>query len=552
MLYILFMMKMDPEICYRAVASRDARFDGRFFTGVASTGVYCRPVCPSRTPKRENARFFRTAAEAEGAGFRPCLRCRPETAPGSPAWSGTRVTISQALRLLSAGYLDEHSVEELAARLGMGARHLRRLFDRHLGASPVRMAMIRRVHFARGLLADSRLPIGEVAFASGFGSLRQFNDLFRRLYRQSPLDYRRQVRADSDPGPSAPPAPSGDWLEFRLRYRPPYPWQTVLGYLERRATPGVEAVREGTYRRSITVGGEPAGSGSPPAAPGADRARKRGAAAGVIEVLPLDGENGLRLRVRLGVSRGLIQVVERVGRLFDLQVDPAEIAGHLRRDRWLAERVDALPGLRVPGCWDGFELAVRAVLGQQVSVPAATRAMGELAARFGEPFPESGIEGIDRLFPTAGRLADVDPAGLPLPGVRARALVLLAREVHDGRIRLDGTMDGEQVRERLTAIPGIGDWTAQYIIMRALGEPDAFPAADLGLLKAAAGLCGDGPARPADLQRRAEAWRPWRAYAAMALWHFAAHFPAAETGTPAGRPVDRRGAPAAPPVKRAG
>ena len=486
------MSDLDAERCYRAVASRDARFDGRFFTGVTTTGIYCRPVCPSRTPRRENARFFRSAAEAEGEGFRPCLRCRPETAPGSPAWKGTRTSIAQALRLVSAGYLDGHSVDELSGRLGMGPRHLRRLFHRHLGATPVHVAQVRRLHFARSLLADTALPVSEVAFASGFGSLRQFNDLFHRVYGLAPTGLRRSV-----------PAAAGraGTLDLRLRYRPPYPWESVLGFLARRAVPGVEEVRDGVYRRAVAVGGT----------------------AGLIEVAPLEGEHVLRLRVIAPVSRELIRVVERVRRLFDLDSDPDEIGRHLGADARLAPLLSQLPGVRVPGAWDGFELAVRAVVGQQVSVAAATRFMGGLAERYGEPLAAAAAAGGNpagspgRLFPTPARLAAAVPGELRLPGQRARALLGLARAVRDGEIVLDGSVDVELVRRRLTAIPGIGEWTAQYIAMRALADPDAFPAADLGLLKAAAW----GGERPGavELLRQAEAWRPWRAYAAMLLWN---------------------------------
>ncbi len=486
------MSDLDTERCYRAVVSRDARFDGRFFTGVTSTGIYCRPVCPSRTPRRENTRFFRSAAEAEGEGFRPCLRCRPETAPGSPAWRGTRSTISQSLRLVAAGYLDGHSVEELAGRLGMGPRHLRRLFHLHLGTTPVHVAQVRRLHFARGLLTDSTLPVAEVAFASGFGSLRQFNELFLRAYGQPPAAFRGAARTTG----GADGSTVGGWLELRLRYRPPYPWQAVLGYLARRAVPGVEEVRDGAYRRSIAVDGS----------------------AGMIEVRPLDGEHGLLLRVSSPVSRGLIRTVERVRRLFDLDADPEEIGAHLGQDPRLSGFLAGLPGVRVPGAWDGFELAVRAVVGQQVSVAAATRLMGGLAARYGEPFPGiGGLGAIERLFPTPERLAGADPADLRTPRARARALLRLAQEVRDGEIVLDGSADAELVKERLKTIPGIGEWTAEYVAMRALGDPDAFPAADLGLLRAAA-VEGERLS-PSALLRWAEAWRPWRAYAAMALWN---------------------------------
>ncbi len=477
-------MVIDDEVCYRAVASRDARFDGRFFTGVTSTGIYCRPVCPSRTPRRENTRFFRCAAEAEAAGFRPCLRCRPETAPGSPAWSGTRATVSQALKLISAGYLDAHGVDELAGRLGMGDRHLRRLFLLHLGVTPVQVAQTRRIHFARSLLADSGLPVAEVAFASGFGSLRRFNALFRGAYAQTPTEVRGTV--------SGPRKASGSPLELRLRFRPPYAWQAIIGFLAPRAIPGVEAVSDGVYRRSIRADGS----------------------AGTIEVSLADSGDCLLLRVFSPPSRGLITVVERVKRLFDLAADPQEIDAVLGGDEALAPLVAGEPGLRVPGAWDGFELAVRAIVGQQVSVASATTASGAIAARFGEPVA-APPGGITHVFPTAARLAEADPADLRLPRARAAAIVHLARAVASGELRFEPYADLEQAVARLTDLPGIGEWTAQYIAMRALGEPDAFPATDLGLAAAGRSM---GAATPARLLERAEAWRPWRAYAAMHLW----------------------------------
>ena len=479
-------MLLTDDVCYLAVASRDARFDGRFFTGVTTTGIYCRPVCPSRTPRREHTRFFRCAAEAESAGFRPCLRCRPETAPGSPAWTGTRATVSQALRLLSAGYLDEHRVDELAGRLGMGDRHLRRLFLRHLGVTPVQVAQTRRIHFARSLLADSGLAISDVAFASGFGSLRRFNALFRKLYQQSPTALREKLTA------STPKAESP--LELRLRFRPPYAWQAMLRFLAPRATPGVEAVSGGVYRRSVVVDG----------------------AQGLIEVTLADSGDCLLLRLFSSGSRGLIHVVDRARRLFDLSADPAEINAVLGRDEPMAALVRAEPGLRVPGAWDGFELAVRAILGQQVSVAAATGSAGLLAERYGEPLAEPA-RGLTRLFPSAARLAEADPADLRLPRTRANAVVHLARAVASGELRFEPYGDLDQAVARLTALPGVGEWTAQYVAMRALGEPDAFPASDLGLLRAAGRWMR--LATPASLEAKAEEWRPWRSYAAMHLWH---------------------------------
>ena len=486
-------MTLDHEICYRAVASRDTRFDGQFFTGIATTGVYCRPVCPSRTPKRENARFFRCAAEAEQAGYRPCLRCRPETSPGSPAWAGTRASVSKALRFISTGYLDDHSVDELADRLGLGGRHLRRLFSRHLGASPLHVAQTRRLHFARRLLTGSRIPVSEVAFASGFGSLRQFNDLFHRVYRQPPMELRNRR-----PGPVglSEVEQTGAGFEFKLFYRPPFPWPAAAGFLEPRATPGVECVQGDRYRRSVRAGGS----------------------VGLVEVEPALSDGCLLLRIRVPVARGLIRVVDRVRGMFDLAADPAVIGGHLRQDRWLAPLVGAVPGLRVPGAWDAFELAVRAIVGQQISVKAATRATGLLVERFGQLIAAPESAGITHIFPTAQSLAAADVSDFRMPAARAEAIVGLARAVCEGRLSLERRASLDDAVDGLTALRGIGDWTAHYIAMRGLGEPDAFPASDLGLLGAAAVL-GRSALTASALRDRAESWRPWRAYAAMYLWN---------------------------------
>ncbi len=366
----------------------------------------------------------------------------------------------------------------------MGDRHLRRLFLLHLGVTPVQVAQTRRIHFARSLLADSGLPVAEVAFASGFGSLRRFNALFHAAYAQTPTEIRRTVSAP----PRAPESP----LELRLRFRPPYAWQAMIRFLAPRAIPGVESVTDGVYRRSIRADG----------------------VSGTIEVTLAGSGDCLLLRVFSPPSRGLIQVVERVKRLFDLAADPEEIDGTLGSDEALGPLVADEPGLRVPGAWDGFELAVRAIVGQQVSVASATTTAGRIAAEFGEPLaaPRGGIT---RVFPTAARLAEADPADLRLPRARAAAIVHLARAVASGKLRFDPYADLEQAVSRLRELPGVGEWTAQYIAMRALGEPDAFPATDLGLVAAGRSM---GVATPARLLERAEAWRPWRAYAAMHLW----------------------------------
>ena len=484
-------MELDQEACYRALQTRDARFDGRFFTGVLSTGVYCRPICPVSPPKRENCVFLPCAAAAQEAGFRPCLRCRPEASPGTPAWLGTSATVSRALRLISEGALDGGRVEDLAARLGVGERHLRRLFARHLGASPVSVAQTRRVLFAKKLINETQLPMAQVALASGFASIRRFNDALRKTYRRAPVELRRSS-AGRENGAS-----SSD-LTLRLPFRPPLEWSALMRFMVVRATPGVEAASPECYRRSVRIDG----------------------VQGIVEVRPVPGENHLVARIALCDATALIQVAERLRRIFDLGADPEEIAAHLRKDRRLRAALKALPGLRIPGAWDGFELAVRAILGQQVSVRAATTLAGRVAEAYGEPLEIDGVEleagDLRLLFPRPEALADADLGKLGLPRSRAGAIASLATAVAKGDLVLDSSRGLDQTIRKLARLPGIGEWTAQYIAMRALGEPDAFPAADLGLRRA----LGDasGPLTEARLTKAAEAWRPWRAYAAMALW----------------------------------
>ncbi len=482
-------MTLDPDICYRAVASRDARFDGRFFTAVTTTGIYCRPVCPARTPGRGNVSFYSCAAAAEEAGFRPCRRCRPETAPGSPAWIGAPVTVRRALRLIDAGALDGRGadVATLAARLGIGDRHLRRLFADHLGASPLAVAQTRRAHFARLLVDQTDLPLTRIALASGYGSVRRFNAALRATFGAPPSALRRSSGA----------AETGV-LTLCLPYRPPLAWAALLAFLRERAIPGVESVDATTYRRAV----------------------RAGAAAGVIAIRPAARAAHLELRAPVALAPALADLVLRTRRLCDLDADPAAIDRDLRRDPLLAPRVRARPGLRVPGAWNRFELAVRAVLGQQVSVAAARTLAGRLAATLGEPLPNAPTGGPTRLFPTPAALAQADLTRLGLTGARAATLVRLATEVRDGRLDLDDAADPDDLRARLESLPGIGPWTAQYVALRALGDPDAFPAGDLGVRRAlAAG--DDRPATAAAAQARAEAWRPWRAYATLHLWQSA-------------------------------
>ena len=477
---------LDPDTCYRALRTRDARFDGRFFTAVRSTGVYCRPVCPARLPKRENCLFLPCAAAAQEAGYRPCLRCRPEASPGTPAWLGTSATVSRGLRLIAGGALDEGSVEDLAVRLGIGARHLRRLFLAHLGATPQAVAHTRRVLFAKKLIDESRLPMAQLAFAAGFSSVRRFNTALRQAYGRPPRELRRGATATSSGGAVD--------LSLRLSYRPPLDFPAFLAFFAPRATPGVEVVDGESYRRTVALPG----------------------ARGTVEVRAEPDSNRLVARVRLDAPGSLIGVSERLRRIFDLGADPVEITAHLRRDRRLARRLERQPGVRVPGAWDGFELAVRAILGQQVSVPGATRLAGRLVETYGERVTDTDDPALGWLFPGAEALTEADPARLGLPRARAGAIAALARAVAQGELSLDGSGDLEESLARLQELPGIGPWTAQLIAMRALGEPDALPAGDLGLRK---NLGRSGQlASAAQVEARAESWRPWRAYGAMLLW----------------------------------
>ena len=481
-------MDMDDDACYRALSTRDARFDGRLFVGVKTTGIYCRPICPARTPKRENVRFYPSAAAAQEAGFRPCLRCRPETSPDLAAWRGASNTVTRALRLIEAGALDDADVEGLADRLGVGERQLRRLFRKHLGASPIAVAQTRRVLLAKQLIQETRLPMAEVAMASGFGSVRRFNETFQQLYDRPPASLRRLGGADE-------PACQGEAVLLTLPYSPPYDWDAMLGFLALRAIPGVERVAGGVYERTLGVAG----------------------AVGIVRVEPA-AKSRLAVSVRFPKISALPAIIARVRRVFDLAADPVAISTHLARDPALAPMVAARPGLRVPGAWDGFELAIRAILGQQITVTAARGLAGKLVAAHGAPLPTSLVaEGLTHAFPTPQRLADVDFATLGMPRARASALSAMTRAVIADPLIFGRKRTLEDAVGALKALPGIGEWTAQYIAMRELREPDAFPAADIGLMRALADEAGRRPTS-AELLARAEAWRPWRAYAALHLW----------------------------------
>ncbi len=444
-------MDLDRLSCDRARRSRDARFDGRFFIAVTTTGIYCRPICPARSPKDENVRYFETAAAAESAGFRPCLRCRPEAAPGSPAWNGTSGVVSRALRLIGEGALDGAGVERLADRLGVTGRHLRRLFRQHLGATPLQVALTRRVHFAKKLLDETSLGLEQVAFASGFGSLRRLNAGIRGTFRRTPTELRRRARSRLASEPER--------YRLRLAFRPPYDWDGMMSFLASHAIPGVESVDDSTYRRTIAVAGR----------------------SGIIEVSNLShpaSSSALALSVRFPDPRALLLIVERVRRLFDLGADPAVVAEHLGFDPLLRGPLARHPGVRVPGAWDGFELAVAAILGRSIA--------GQVALEFGSPV--SAGSGLERLFPEPDRLSRAQLERAGVPAVLADIVRSLARAA-----------SGDDLFATVRAVPGIEPRTLEYVRMRALGEPDAFPSAD-----------------PL-LRLRSERWLPFSAYAFMLL-----------------------------------
>ena len=473
-------MTLDSHTCYRALRARDARFDGRFFVAVSSTRIYCRPVCTVKPPKRENCRFYPSAAAAETDGYRPCLRCRPELAPGNASVDATSRLAQAAASLMEDRALDESGLDTVAAQLGITDRHLRRAFGAEFGVSPVQFAQTQRLLLAKRLLTDTALPVTEVAFASGFGSVRRFNALFKQRYRLQPGQLRRH----------APASGAADVLKFELSFRPPYDWPAVSAFLGARTIAGVESVDGGCYRRTARIG------------VGGKEHR------GWIEVSLSQKKPALRVTLSASLAKALPPVLSRVKALMDLACHPAEVAQALGA---MAKRH---PGLRVPGAFDGFEVAVRAILGQQVSVAAARTVAGRFAAAFGDPIA-TPFDSLTTVFPTAQRIADL-PYGriarLGMPGARARTIVALARAVADGELALMPNADIEATLAQLRELPGVGEWTAQYIAMRSLAWPDAFPHTDLGVMKA----LGETDARR--VLAAGEAWRPWRAYAVMHLW----------------------------------
>jgi AraC family transcriptional regulator, regulatory protein of adaptative response / DNA-3-methyladenine glycosylase II len=520
---------LDDEQRYAAAVSKDARFDGVFFTAVTSTGIDCRPSCPAIMPKRENMRFYRSAAAAQEAGFRACKRCRPDASPGSPEWNIRADVVGRAMRLIADGVVDRDGVEGLAASLGYEQRQVRRLLTAELGAGPLAIARAQRAQTARVLTETTTLPLSEIAFAAGFASIRQFNATIREVFAVTPTQLRsaRGARGSLGQAPRsrrlgalagarglADPAAPG-LIRLRLPYRPPIDADRMLGFLAARAIDGVESVEGGRYRRTlllpngtgiVSVGlGDGAGHGGP-GGPG--------------------GPGYLECELQLEDLRDLTAAVQRCRRLLDLDADPEAVAGYLSADPVLGPLALACPGRRSPGHVDGNELALRAVLGQQVSVAAARRLGARLVAAYGKPL-ERPDGPLTHCFPTAETLAAADPMALPMPRARAAALTGLATALASGDLSLDPGAERDLAEARLLAMPGIGPWTAAYIRMRALADPDAFPHADAGVLGALGRLGAvpgsAGRARAAGARavaELAEGWRPWRSYAVHHLWAY--------------------------------
>ncbi|HEY5047230.1 MAG TPA: AlkA N-terminal domain-containing protein [Rhizomicrobium sp.] len=471
--------ELDWRICSRARLSRDPRFDGKFFIGVRGSGVYCRSICPAPTANEKNCVYFATAAAAAEAGYRPCLRCRPESSPGTPAWLGTSTTVSRALRLIGESGLEDNGIEGLATRLGVGSRHLRRLFLRHLGATPNAVAQTRRAHFAKKLIDETKLPMTQLAIAAGFGSVRRFNAAIAKTYHRTPTQIRANAR-------STKMQPENEYL-FRLRYRPPFQWKGMLAFLEAHRTPGVETIAADTYRRTIALNGTD----------------------GCFEVSLDEDRLALCARIRFGDPHALFFIVERIRAIFDLNADWAVIMNGLAADPLLAKQLKKAPGLRVPGCWNGFELAVRAIVGRHKDDDEAKDIAARMVRMWGRPYPAG--HGLTHLFPEAKALAGGDLLKIGLSETRAATIRALARATCDGTVAFEGVVDSEAFLARLRLVTGMDHETAQVVSMRALAEPDAFPSDGLK------SQIGRKPNGSVSLNERAESWRPWRAYAAMYL-----------------------------------
>ncbi len=477
---------VDTETCYKAVLARDKRYDGSFFTAVLTTGIFCRPICPANTPKQKNCRFMPSAAAAQAAGFRPCLRCRPELSPNFPGWHGTSATVTKALKYISDGFLNSNDVPGLAEKLGLGERHFRRLFQKHMGTSPTNVAMSRRLLMAKQLLCESRLPVTQIAHAAGFQSVRRFNDALKRNFKLSPSDIRK--RNGSTAGNSAE-------LTLKLGYSPPYNWENIINYLRPRAIPGVETICDNSYSRTFQL---------------QDRI-------GSFTVAPLTKVNMLSVTIRNCEVTSIPLILSRVRSIFDLDTNINVINHHLSDFPDLAGRILNNPGIRVIGAWDPFELTIRAILGQQVTVAAATTLSGRIVARHGIPCV-TPCATLSHIFPTPEILAKADLSGLGITGNRIKAIQNLAQVLTDDPDFFNRSTDLSDIIDNLCKLPGIGAWTANYVAMRALGEVDAFPSADLILQKR---MQENDMPRPTakELEKISQNWRPWRAYAAMYLWN---------------------------------
>ncbi|SCG79085.1 AlkA N-terminal domain-containing protein [Micromonospora humi] len=480
-------MELDFERCYRAVDSRDPRFDGWFYTGVTSTGIYCRPSCPAMTPKRQNVRFFPSAAAAQGAGLRACRRCRPDAAPGSPQWDVRADLVGRAMRLIADGVVDRDGVPGLATRLGYTERHLHRMLRAELGAGPLALARAQRAQTARILVETTGLGLAEVAFAAGFGSVRQFNDTVRDVYGATPSELRA--------GRSSRRATGGaGTITLRLAHRPPLHAGALLDFLALRALPGVEEVRGGAYHRGLRLPHGP----------------------GTVALTPVDGHVAATLR--LADMRDLAPAVARCRRLLDLDADPVAVDATLAGDPALAPAVTAEPGVRLPHAVDGFEMAVRAVTTQQISLRSARTTLVHLLTavrRADAPVADGGL----RAFPSAAEVLAAPDEAFRMPGARRATIRALARAVADGELDLEPGGDREETVRHLTALPGVGPWTAGYLAMRALGDPDVMLGTDLGVRRGAAAL--GLPDDPKTLHAHADRWRPWRSYATIRLWRAA-------------------------------
>jgi AraC family transcriptional regulator, regulatory protein of adaptative response / DNA-3-methyladenine glycosylase II len=480
-------MHDDFDRCYRAVQSKDARFDGWFVTGVLTTGIYCRPSCPVRPPFARNIRFYPTAAAAQRAGFRACKRCRPDASPGSPEWNVRGDVVARTMRLIADGTVDRDGVTGLAARVGYTTRQLERLLQAEVGANPLALARAQRTQTARVLIETTGLPFGDVAFAAGFSSIRQFNDTVRSTYALTPTELRERARTRLGQGDAS----GTGVLSVRLPVRTPFAYDGLFGHLAASAVPGVEEVRDGAYRRTLRL---PSGNG-------------------VVSLIP--HTDHVRCDLVLDDFRDLSTAIARCRRLLDLDADPEAVVDVLGADPVLSALVAKAPGQRIPRTVDETELALRVVIGQQVSVKAARTHARRLAEAYGSPIHDAN-GGLTHAFPSVDQLAEIDPAHLAFPKSRQRTVVALIRALVDGDVVLDPGCDWNRAREQLLALPGIGPWTAEVIAMRGLGDPDAFPATDLGVQLAAKQL--GLPTDANGLTEHSTRWRPWRAYAAQHLW----------------------------------